>query len=69
MSVSHNERRVYSHRLYWATVSDFPEVFQQNEFFIDGVEYKWKTIAEMECDDRIMEINEDIVNFVKKNCS
>lgn len=68
-SVSHNEYRVYSHRLYLATISDFPPEFKDDEFIIDGVVYKWMSISDMESDDRIMEVNEDVVQFVKSNCS
>ena len=32
----------------------------------DRVSYKWMTIAEMEADDRIMEVNKDVVSFVKE---
>lgn len=68
-SVSHNEYRVYSHRLYMATISEFPPEFKDNEFVIDGAVYKWMSISDMEADSRIMEVNEGIVQFVKSNCS
>ena len=37
------------------------------KFDIDGVQYKWMTIAEMESDPVIQKKNADIVEFVKQN--
>ena len=40
---------------------------KEESFVIDGNKYKWMSIVEMEKDDRIMEVNDEIVAFVKKN--
>ncbi len=41
-----------------------------NETFeIDGNKYRWMSVQEMESDERIMEINDDVVAFVKAKCS
>ena len=66
---SHHENRIYSHKLYLASVAGFPDVAKQNAFEIDGVPYCWMSISEMENDPRIMEVNADIVQFVKDNCN
>ena len=68
-SESHHENRIYSHKLYLASVAGFPDVAKQNAFEIDGVQYCWMSISEMENDPRIMEVNADIVQFVKDNCN
>lgn len=68
-SESHHENRIYSHKLYLASVAAFPDVAKQNAFEIDGVQYCWMSISEMENDPRIMEVNADIVQFVKDNCN
>ena len=61
--------RVYCHRLYQVTLKTFPNIMQDNSFEIDGVQYYWMSISEMERDSRIREVNQDIVDFVKENCS
>lgn len=68
-SMSHNENRVYCHRLYVVTIKNFPAKLMKKTFEIDGTQYRWMSISEMEMDQHIMEINEDIVEFVKSNCS
>lgn len=64
-SVSANEQRCYRHRFYQYQLKDFPNALQQDEFEIDGKTFYWMSIADMEQDDRIMEVNSDIVSFVK----
>ena len=39
---------------------------QKTEFTIEGVNFKWMTIEEMEKDDSIMKINHDVVSFIKE---
>lgn len=68
-SNSHKENRIYCHRLYLVSIKKFPNALKKNQFEVDGTQYKWMSIAEMEKDEQIMEINEDIVQFVKNNCS
>lgn len=68
-SESHHENRIYSHKLYLASVVGFLDVAKQNAFEIDGVQYCWMSISEMENDHRIMEVNADIVQLVKDNCN
>jgi len=55
--------------LYLASVAGFPDVAKQNAFEIDGGQYCWMSISEMENDSRIMEVNADIMQFVKDNCN
>lgn len=68
-SVSHKEKRVYCHRLYLVSINNFSPELRKKSFEIDGTMYSWMSISEMEMDDHIMDVNEDIVQFVKNNCS
>ncbi|MCB6991784.1 hypothetical protein LI187_15040 [bacterium 210820-DFI.6.38] len=65
-SVKDNINKVYQHSLYQAWISDFLENMQKTEFTIEGVNFKWMTIEEMEKDDSIMKINHDVVSFIKE---
>ena len=58
--------KVYQHSLYQAVMGEFSPELKEDSFVLDGVSYKWMTIAEMEADDRIMEVNKDVVSFVKE---
>lgn len=42
---------------------------KQDEFEIEGTKYKWWTIDEMESDKDIMDMNSDVVSFVKEKIS
>jgi hypothetical protein len=65
-SVSGEENRMYSHRFYLATVSEFPEYMKNDTFECDGRVYHWKSIPELEADRNVIEHNLDIVNYVKE---
>lgn len=66
-SVSAQEIKCYRHRFYKYVIDSFSDELRQNSFEIDGRKYYWMSIAEMENDNRIMEVNEDIVKMVKAN--
>lgn len=65
-SVSVKENRCYRHRFYQFLIKEFNEEIEQDSFEIDGKKFYWMSIAEMEQDKRIMEVNSDIVSMVKK---
>lgn len=65
-SVSAKENRCYCHRFYQFLIKQFDEKIEQDSFEIDGKKFYWMSIAEMEQDKRIMEVNSDIVSMVKK---
>lgn len=65
-SVSAKENRCYRHRFYKFVITEFSEFIMQDSFVIDGKQFFWMSIADMEKDKRIMEANSDIVNMVKK---
>lgn len=58
--------KVYQHSLYQCKIMDFPEKLQQDSFEIDGTQYRWFTINDMEKDDTIMSKNSDVVSYVKE---
>lgn len=66
-SVSHNEDRVYDHRVYSAEISKFRRGLTADEFEIDGKKYYWMTIQDMERDERIKEVNLDVVSLIKES--
>lgn len=64
MEISNRSRKIDNNVL-------FEELKANNEiehpFFIDGVKYKWMSIADMEKDPSIKKHNMDVVRFVKNN--
>lgn len=65
-SVSHNENRVYNHRLYEVEFKNIPKIMNKNDFSINSRHYYWMTISEMEKNDNIMKKNMEVVDFVKE---
>ena len=66
-SYSHNENRIYYHRLYEISISHFPERTKRNDFIINGRHYYWMSISDMENDVNIMKKNKEVVDFIKEN--
>lgn len=67
-SVSDNVYKIYNHKLYKLSLNDIPENMNEQTFEVNGIKYRWMSIQEMEKDERIMEVNEEVVAFVKKKC-
>lgn len=65
-SVSDCIPKWYHHTFYELTVAQFPEKAQTIAFDIEGTSYRWMSIAEMEQNPRIQEVNSDIVTMVKE---
>lgn len=65
-SVSHQENRVYNHRLYEVMVSKYPEKMKKDNFVVNGKHYYWMSVTEMEKDENIMGKNREVVDFVKE---
>lgn len=61
--------KIYHHKLYEVVVNVLPKNMLQKEFSIDDTRYKWLSLAELEQDENIMKKNEDVIAFVKANCS
>ena len=68
-SVSNKVYKICNHKLYKLLLDTVPEYMEDGSFVIDGKDYRWMSIEEMENDKTIMEKNEDIVAFVKTKCS
>lgn len=68
-SVSDEVYKIYSHKLYKCLLESIPKNMVNETFEIDGNKYRWMSVQEMESDERIMEINDDVVAFVKAKCS
>lgn len=62
-----NKTKVYCHKLFLATIEEFPEFMKDDTFECDGRTYHWQTILELENDPTAMEKNSDIIRFVKEN--
>lgn len=56
----------YEHTIYQAHISHMPETEQSDSFVINGRQYFWMSLPEMERDQIMMERNNDIVSFVKQ---
>ena len=67
-SVSDNVYKIYNHKLYKLLLENIPENMREQTFEIDGIKYKWMSIEEIEHDEKIMEVNEEVVAFVKSKC-
>ena len=66
-SVSHNEDRVYQHRLYEVSFDRIPEAAGNDDFIINDRHYYWMSISDMEKDANIVQKNLEVVDFVKEN--
>lgn len=59
---------IYKHKLYKLLLDVVPENMNKQTFELDGNKYRWMTFQEMEKDERIMEVNDEVVAFVKTKC-
>ena len=66
-SVSHNEDRVYQHRLYEVSFEKMPELVLKEDFVLNNRHYYWMSIEDMEKDENIIQKNLEVVDFVKEN--
>lgn len=65
-SVSAQENKLYSHKFYLATMDEYPAFMQEDSFKCDGTVYHWRTITELEQDQKVQQKNMDIVRYVKE---
>ena len=65
-SVSEGKEKIYSHKFYLATIEEFPEDMKKDTFEKDGRRYYWKSISELEADEKVRKYNSDIVGYVKE---
>ena len=62
-SYSHNENRMYHHRLYLANVNDINE---ENDFISNNKHYYWMSLEDMLQDEVIKKKNLEVVDFVRE---
>ena len=65
-SESDKHEKLYDHKLYSAKIQDFNDTMKSDRFKIDGTEYRWMTIHEMESDKNISKKNSDVIDMVKE---
>lgn len=63
-SVSNGIDKTYHHYFYEVILNDF-KYFNEAEFMINNIKYKWFSYDELLTDKRIQEVNSDIVGFIK----
>lgn len=66
-SVRDDVYKRYKHKLYKIELKNISETMMESEFEISKTRYKWMSIEEMEEDQELMDKNDEIVAFVKKN--
>lgn len=65
-STEHNEERHYEYRVYSGDVATLPKDWSlEGEFEVGGHRCKWMTIEDMLADERIREVNYDVVTAVR----
>ena len=67
-SVSDKVYKHYNHKLYKVVLENIPENMSAESFELDGKKYSWKSMEELEKNESIMEINDDVIAFVKSKC-
>lgn len=64
-SVSDKIYKCYEHKVYYVTIP-FTDRLKKRQFSIDGKQYCWMTISDMEKDPDIQGKNLDVVNLVRE---
>lgn len=65
-SVSDQVQKWYHHTFYEMKVEQFPDEMKNIAFDIEGTSFRWMSLAEMEKNPRIQEVNSDIVAMAKE---
>lgn len=63
-SVKHEKMREYEHYFYLVDIGT--EFIDKKEFVINNTNFKWLSMEELENDPEIMQINGDIIGFIKE---
>lgn len=63
-SVKHEKMREYEHYFYLVDIGT--EFIDKKEFMINNTKFKWFSMEELENDPEIMQINGDIIGFIKE---
>lgn len=65
-SESAKSLKEYHHYFFTVEIKDVPTIMNQEKFNINGIDYAWYNMDMLEKDERIQQVNSDIVNFVKE---
>lgn len=65
-SESAQKEKLYHHYFYQISFKEEPDFFKKKEFTIDGIQYKWFKMSELESEPRIQKVNGDVVGFIKE---
>lgn len=68
-SVRDKVTKMYQHKIYLVTISRFSKELRNDRFEMDGIQYKWMSIADMRKDPEIKQKNLDVVDLVDSYCS
>ncbi|MBR4513933.1 MAG: hypothetical protein IKO61_03510 [Lachnospiraceae bacterium] len=66
-SESDKVTKTYDHRYYVATIKNFSDTVKKEHFVIDDIDYYWMTYESMNSDERIREVNKDVIDYVRDN--
>lgn len=66
MSEKDKEYKVYNHKFYIASISDFPAYMKTETFVADGKDYHWKSMTELDQDENVAKKNSDILSHIKE---
>lgn len=66
-SVSDKVYKCYQHRIYFASLSHFPDGLKSDTFEIAGTKFKWFSFNEMYANSNSKNKNSDIIELVRQN--
>lgn len=67
-SVSDDVYKIFNHKLYRLLPDSLSENIPDDTFTIGEYSFKWMSLEYMEKDERIMEVNEEVIAFVRSKC-
>lgn len=65
-SQSAKEEKEYQHEFFDVKFDSIPGSISNKEFYIDDIKYCWYTYDELIQDERVQEVNSDIVGYIKE---
>ncbi len=65
-SVSAQKEKEYHHYFYNINIENIPTIMKEKNFVINDIKFSWYNLQQLENDNRIQEVNSDIVKYVKE---
>ncbi len=65
-SVSDKKIKEYHHYFYQIQYSELPNQYKSKTFINNNIKFAWFSLNKLESDERIQEVNSDIVGFIKE---